>query len=80
MDNEAFRTTYRAVNERFCPYEKAILTNQCCCSRAKRFLIAERESSVDDPAAHQPGSEGPLTEKRIRATRQRLEKLLCATG
>lgn len=43
MDNEAFRDTYRAVNERFCPYEKSILTNHCRCSRAKRFLIAERE-------------------------------------
>ena len=43
MDNEIFRKTYREVNERFCPYEKSILTNQCRCSRAKRFCIAERE-------------------------------------
>jgi hypothetical protein len=43
MDNEVFRRTYRSINERFCPYEKSILTNNCDCSRAKRFCIAERE-------------------------------------
>ncbi len=43
MDNEVFRRTYRSINERFCPYEKCILTNNCNCSRAKRFCIAERE-------------------------------------
>ncbi|MBK5966941.1 hypothetical protein CCR95_23440 [Thiocystis minor] len=43
MDSEAFRDTYRAINERFCPYEKAILTNQCACSLARKFCIAERE-------------------------------------
>jgi len=30
-------------NERFCPFEKSILTNNCGCSRARRFCIAERE-------------------------------------
>ena len=43
MDNEIFRKTYREVNERYCAYEKSILTNQCRCSQAKRFCIAERE-------------------------------------
>ncbi|MEA3274978.1 MAG: hypothetical protein U9Q81_06750 [Pseudomonadota bacterium] len=43
MDNDMFRRTYRSINERFCPYEKSILTNNCDCSRAKRFCIAERE-------------------------------------
>lgn len=43
MDNKVFRETYRAVNERFCPFEKSILTNNCGCSRARRFCIAERE-------------------------------------
>jgi hypothetical protein len=43
MDNEVFRRTYHSINERFCPYEKSILTNNCGCSRAKRFCIAERE-------------------------------------
>jgi len=43
MDNEVFRDTYRAINERYCPYEKAILTNNCACSKAQKFCIAERE-------------------------------------
>lgn len=43
MDNETFRQTYRDINERFCPYEKTILTNNGACSRAERFCIAERE-------------------------------------
>jgi hypothetical protein len=43
MDQDAFRKTYREVNERFCAYEKSVLTNQCECSQAERFCIAERE-------------------------------------
>ena len=43
MDQDAFRKTYRSMNERFCAYEKSILTNQCECSQAQRFCIAERE-------------------------------------
>ncbi|MGB5832473.1 MAG: hypothetical protein WBG92_10840 [Thiohalocapsa sp.] len=43
MDNQIFRETYSAINERFCPFEKSILTNNCACSRATRFCIAERE-------------------------------------
>jgi hypothetical protein len=43
LDQDAFRDTYAAVNERRCPYEKAILTNNCGCALAKRFCIAERE-------------------------------------
>lgn len=43
MDQDAFRQTYREVNERFCAYEKSVLTNQCECSQAERFCIAERE-------------------------------------
>ena len=43
MDQDAFRQTYREVNERFCAFEKGVLTNQCECSQADRFCIAERE-------------------------------------
>lgn len=43
VDQDAFRQTYREVNEQFCAYEKSILTNQCGCSQAERFCIAERE-------------------------------------
>jgi hypothetical protein len=43
MDQDAFRKTYRDVNERACLFEKSVLTNQCQCSQAERFCIAERE-------------------------------------
>jgi len=43
MDNQVFRETYDTINERYCPFEKSILTNRCACSRAERFCIAERE-------------------------------------
>ena len=43
MDQDAFRKTIRDVNERGCAYEKSVLTNQCRCSQAERFCIAERE-------------------------------------
>jgi hypothetical protein len=43
MDQDAFRRTYRDVNERYCAYEKSVLTNECQCSQAERFCIAERE-------------------------------------
>lgn len=43
MDQDAFRKTYRDVNERFCAFEKSVLTNQCRCSKAEKFCIAERE-------------------------------------
>lgn len=54
MDQDAFRDTYNAVNERRCPYEKSILTGNCACARAKRFCIAEREGvrcATDDAQA-----------------------------
>lgn len=52
MDQDAFRTTYKAVNERNCVFEKAILTNNCGCSLAHKFCIAEREGvhCSSDPA------------------------------
>ena len=43
MDQDAFRQTYKEVNERYCAFEKSVLTNQCQCSQAERFCIAERE-------------------------------------
>jgi hypothetical protein len=43
MDQDIFRRTYREVNERFCAFEKGVLTNNCECSQSERFCIAERE-------------------------------------
>lgn len=43
MDQDAFRKTYHEVNEVYCAFEKSVLTNECQCSQAERFCIAERE-------------------------------------
>jgi len=43
MDQDAFRKTYREVNQVFCAFEKSVLTNECQCGQAERFCIAERE-------------------------------------
>ena len=43
MDQDAFRKTYREVNEVYCAFEKSVLTNECRCRCAERFCIAERE-------------------------------------
>ncbi|MEJ2620582.1 MAG: hypothetical protein P8163_10050 [Candidatus Thiodiazotropha sp.] len=43
MDQDAFRQTYREMNERFCAYEKSLLSRHCNCSQAKKICIAERE-------------------------------------
>ncbi len=45
MDQDQFRTTYREINQRFCAYEKSVLTNQCDCTQVERFCIAEREGA-----------------------------------
>jgi len=43
MDQDAFRKTYREINEVYCAFEKSVLTNECGCRCAERFCIAERE-------------------------------------
>jgi hypothetical protein len=43
MDQDAFRRTYREMNERICAYEKSILSRHCGCSQSKKLCIAERE-------------------------------------
>ncbi|PLY11854.1 MAG: hypothetical protein C0631_18525 [Sedimenticola sp.] len=43
MDQDAFRKTYREINERACVFEKSILSGLCKCSQSERFCLAERE-------------------------------------
>jgi hypothetical protein len=43
VESDVLRATCRTFNERYCAYEKAILTGQAACSLAQRFCIAERE-------------------------------------
>lgn len=44
VDEEQYRRTYSGVIDQPCPFEKAILTRNCQCSRATRTNIAEREA------------------------------------
>lgn len=43
MDQDAYRRTYREINERPCVYEKSLLALHCSCSQATKVCIAERE-------------------------------------
>lgn len=43
MYEDEYKQTYKTLNERYCPFEKSILTRQCCCEHAHRFHIADRE-------------------------------------
>ncbi|MET0045219.1 MAG: hypothetical protein ABW100_17055 [Candidatus Thiodiazotropha sp. 6PLUC3] len=43
MNLDAFRRTYREMNERLCAFEKSLLSRKCDCSQSKKICIAERE-------------------------------------
>ncbi|MCU7930624.1 MAG: hypothetical protein KZQ90_07485 [Candidatus Thiodiazotropha sp. (ex Codakia rugifera)] len=55
MDQDAFRRTYREMNERHCAFEKSLMTRHCNCSQAKKICIAEREGvhCISDEAQQQ---------------------------
>lgn len=43
MDQDAYRRTYREINERACVYEKSLLSRHCSCSQSTKVCIGERE-------------------------------------
>lgn len=43
MEEREYREIYSAINERRCPYEKAINSRRCNCSQSRRFNLANRE-------------------------------------
>lgn len=45
MDQDAYKKTYQQINERYCAFEKGVLTNQCGCCEVEKRLIAEREAA-----------------------------------
>ncbi|MEL0585055.1 MAG: hypothetical protein AAES65_09295 [Candidatus Thiodiazotropha sp. (ex. Lucinoma kazani)] len=55
MDQDAFRRTYREMNERHCAFEKSLMARHCDCSQAKKICIAEREGvhCISDEAQQQ---------------------------
>jgi hypothetical protein len=55
VDQDAYRRTYRKINERACVYEKSLLARLCGCSHSKKVYIAEREGvqCISDEAQEQ---------------------------
>ncbi len=54
MDETEYRSTYHAINELRCVFEKAILSRRCACTRCNRFHLADREGAAcQSPGAHQ---------------------------
>ncbi len=58
MNEDEYKSAYRAINERACPFEKAILSRQCGCQYAQRLQIADREAAgcrsvTAPPACHE---------------------------
>ncbi len=43
MEEKEYKSTYNAVNERRCVFEKAINSRRCNCSKSQRFHLADRE-------------------------------------
>jgi hypothetical protein len=54
VDEGLFRSTYHAVNQNRCAFEKSILSRRSACSRCKRFRLADREGAAcTSPAARE---------------------------
>lgn len=43
MEEEEYRATYQALNQRRCVFEKAVNSRRCNCRQAARFHLADRE-------------------------------------
>ena len=43
MEEQEYRATYQALNQRRCVFEKAINSRRCICTQAARFNLADRE-------------------------------------
>ena len=43
MDENAFRATYKQINQQRCVFEKAINSRRCQCLQVKRIYLASRE-------------------------------------
>ena len=54
MNEDEYKGAYQAINERACPFEKAILSRQCGCQHVQRLQIADREAAGCRSASAQP--------------------------
>lgn len=46
MDEHEFQQAREQLNQRPCPFEKAILSSRCFCTKCQRLNIAEREMAA----------------------------------
>jgi hypothetical protein len=54
VEEDEYRSTYQKINQRRCVFEKAILTQRCCCLCSARFYLADREGiACDSGSAHE---------------------------
>lgn len=51
MEELEYKSTYKAINERRCVFEKAINSRLCNCSQSERFNLADREGVACKTAA-----------------------------
>lgn len=50
VEEDEYRSTYKAINRRRCEFEKAITSRHCSCVHATRFFLADREGvSCESP-------------------------------
>lgn len=50
VEEAEYRSTYNALNQRRCNFEKAVLTHRCACLYSNRFYLADREGISCDSA------------------------------
>ncbi len=53
VEEDEFRSTYHAINQRRCAFEKSILSRHCGCLCATRFNLADREGVSCESATSQ---------------------------
>ena len=67
MEEDEYRSTYQAVNERRCVLEKALNTRKVTCSHSERFYLADREGVGCKSDAAQRRCQDLLTRMRDSA-------------
>ena len=51
MEEQEYRATYHALNQRRCVFEKAINSRRCNCAQSARFHLADREGVACESAS-----------------------------
>jgi hypothetical protein len=67
VEENEFRSTYAALNQTRCVFEKAINARQCSCSQAERFMLAGREGVACHSKSHSQRCTAVLSQIRDNA-------------